>query len=170
MQLEFGSADYISTSFSQVPVRLICLIAAVLVVIAPFWITPSLYSQPITLGGSGMFVFFAVIFFTYQTCVAHRETLYSRAAEDGITVVYSAIPGILSQRQLLEESIPWQAIKEFIVLESEDSYWLNAVLVHGYEVPSHLHCIQLTKPGAISGVEAKQIHETLNKMRLSNRN
>ena len=159
MQIKFGNPIIPKDTFSPFPVRLVYLIAGIFVVIAPAWLTPSMYSHPFTFGEFEMLVFVAAGALIYKACITHSETFYSRADEDGITVVYSAIPGLLSKRQRFEELIPWRTVKEIVVLENEDIYWLNAVLVGSWRI------VQLVRPGFIEGVEAKRVQEALNRMR-----
>ena len=113
-----------------------------------------------------MLVFVAAGVLIYQACKKHIETFYSRADVDGITVVYSAFPGLLSKRQRIEESIPWRTVKKIVVLENEDAYWLNAVLIDGEGWPAGGRIVQLVRPGFIEGEEANRAQEALNRMRV----
>lgn len=166
MQIEIGNPNLPKDTFSPLPLRLVYLAAGILVLVAPAWLTPSMYSYPFTHGDFETLVLVAGGALLFQACKTHIEPLYSRADVDGIKVVYSAIPGILKSRQIVEELLPWNSIREIVVLENDDVFWLNAVLRHSSGSNGGGRIVQLVNPGSIEGDEAKRAKKVLDKMRI----
>ena len=164
MQIVIGNPELAKATFSPFPIRLLYGIAAALILVLPAVLTPSIHLIPITFGEFELIIFITALFLVYRACISQRETYFSLATKDGITVTYSVISGIFSRRQRVEEYIPWHAIKQVNLMENEDAYWLNALV----DSDGDSRIVDLVAPGLIEANEAKRLHEILSKFRIGN--